>query len=206
MNAVGVQAVVTCNCETRDAPLARSYQMFVQDCTGPGAPVVIVLSLGASILGIPEGSDTRQRFQVSVLRDLSTILKVSQTRIELLSLDGGTSSGGLETIELKFKVLHSDNPPSLSAVRTSMQQLVSIPFQVAGLPIEQPGGVRIISGPVERTIRTPITSLDQEQTLAQLQQAQMAEIDALHEAAANSVEWHPKLQVASLAVLMLLAT
>jgi hypothetical protein len=59
----------------------RSSANCVQDCTGPGAPVVIEVALGANIAGLPEGSDTRARFQVSLMRDLSTILKVSGERV-----------------------------------------------------------------------------------------------------------------------------
>ena len=59
----------------------RSSANCMQDCTGPGAPVVIEVALGANIAGLPEGSDTRARFQVSLMRDLSTILKVSGERV-----------------------------------------------------------------------------------------------------------------------------
>ena len=168
------QAVVTCNCETKDAPPARSYHQFVQDCTGPGAPVVIELTLSASIEGIPVGSDARERFKTSFIRDMSTTLKVSSSRIEIKSIEPGS-------VKVKFKVNHDPDgqPPALSAVRSSMQALVGIPFQVAGLPVLEVGGVRIISGPIERSVAAVSVQLDQEQTLAQLQQAQMVEIDEL---------------------------
>ena len=186
---------MTCNCEFKDAPPARSYQQFVQDCTGPGAPVVIELTLGASIEGIPEGSDARKRFKTSFVRDMSTTLKVPSSRIEIKSIAAGS-------VKVKFKVNHDPDgqPPALSAVRSSMQSLVGIPFQVAGLPVLEVGGVRIISGPIERTVAAALVSLDQQQTLAQLQQSQMVEIDELHRGTTSS-----STSVASAGVLLLLA-
>jgi len=60
------QAIVTCNCEYKDepawasgaeppagnwgrAPPPEAFAGFVQDCTGPGAPVIIEIALSATI-------------------------------------------------------------------------------------------------------------------------------------------------------------
>jgi len=61
-----------------------------------------------------------------------------------------------------------------------MQQLVGVPIQIAGATVLEENGVRIISGPI---IRAPTGSAlgpaDEDQTLAQLQQEQMADIKEL---------------------------
>lgn len=171
------QAVVTCNCEYVDAPAPKSFAQFVQDCTGPGAPVIIELALGATIASIPEGSDTRAQFEQQLLRDLSTTLMVSAARIDLLSISAGS-------LIVKFRVNRDPDgrPPTLATVRATMQQLVGIPIQIAGATVLEEGGVRIISGPV---IRAPtgnaLGPADQDQTLQQLQQEQMADIQQLQE-------------------------
>jgi hypothetical protein len=169
------QAVVTCNCEYIDAPAPQAFAQFVQDCTGPGAPVIIELALGATIAAIPEGSDARAQFEQQLMRDLSTTLMVSSTRIDLLSISAGS-------LIVKFRVNQDPDgrPPTLATVRATMQQLVGVPIQIAGATVLEQGGVRIISGPV---IRAPtgdaLGPADEDRTLQQLQQEQMADIQEL---------------------------
>merc|ERR1712046_256632 len=160
-----------------DAPAPKAFAQFVQDCTGPGAPVIIELALAATIAAIPEGSDTRAQFEQQLLRDLSTTLMVSAARIDLLEISAGS-------LIVKFRVNQDPDgrPPTLATVRATMQQLVGIPIQIAGATVLEEGGIRIISGPV---IRAPtgnaLGPVDEDQTLQQLQQEQMADIQLLQE-------------------------
>ena len=63
--------------------------------------MIIELALGATIAAIPEGSEARAQFEASLLRDLSTTLMVSSTRIHLLSIHGGS-------LIVKFRVNHDE--------------------------------------------------------------------------------------------------
>ena len=102
---------------------------------------------------------------------------VSQTRIDLLDIRSGS-------VIVKFRVNHDEDgrPPTLATVRSTMQQLVGVPIQIAGATVLQEGGVTIISGPVLSESAPSAFAGAPEQTLQQLQHEQMSDLMDLQRA------------------------